>query len=124
VYGKPERRWVSNSTRLGFELDPLEPLGELPHPFCWLGISPTLFDAPSRLTRDDLDWVARSFLCAPDDPGEGLEVRPLLAFAWGFRISGGEITLDPPHPLDPAAWNEHVDVLRRDFPRWRFPPVE
>ena len=107
-----------------FELDPLEPLGELPHPFCWLGIAPTLFDAPSRRTRDDLDWTARSFLCAPEDHGEGLEVRPLLAFVWGFRISGGEIDLDPPEPLDAVAWNEHVDVLARDFPRWRFPPVD
>jgi hypothetical protein len=39
-----------------FELDPLVFLGDLPHPFCWLGISPLLFDAPSRSGRDDLDW--------------------------------------------------------------------
>jgi hypothetical protein len=106
-----------------FELDPLEPFGELPHPFCWLGIAPTLFDAPSRVTRDDLEWTARSFLCVPDDHGEGPEVSPLLGFAWGFRISGGEVALAAPRPLDAAVWNEHVEVLRRDFPRWRFTAV-
>jgi hypothetical protein len=29
-----------------FELDPFELLGQLPHPFCWLGFTPRLFDAP------------------------------------------------------------------------------
>jgi hypothetical protein len=38
----------------------------------------------SRLTRDDLDWTARSFLCAPDDHGEGLEVRPLVGSPGDF----------------------------------------
>ena len=34
-----------------FEMDPLAFLGDLPHPFCWLGLNPTLFDAPSRSPR-------------------------------------------------------------------------
>ena len=105
-----------------FELDPLVFLGDLPHPFCWLGISPVLFDAPSRPSRDDLDWTARSYLCVPDDEGEGLEVRPLLGFSWGFRIEGGEVFHEPPQELEESAWDEHLGELRVDFPSWRFRP--
>lgn len=105
-----------------FELDPLAFLGDLPHPFCWLGINPTLFDAPSRPSRDDLDWTARSYLCIPDDEGAGLEIRPLLGFSWGFRIEGGEILLEPPQQLNEAAWDEHVSDLRIGFSGWHFPP--
>ena len=67
-----------------FELDPYEPLGRLPHPFCWFGFTPTLFDAPARPSRVQLDWTADSFLCFIAD--EAPEVRALLGFSWGFSI--------------------------------------
>jgi len=105
-----------------FEIDPLAFLGDLPHPYCWIGLSPTLFDAPSRSPRTDMHWTARSFLCIPDDVGAGLEARAILGFAWGFKVKDDQITLEPPELLDGAAWNEHVEALSRDFPAWRFPP--
>lgn len=104
-----------------FEIDPLAFLGDLPHPYCWLGINPTLFDAPSRSPRADLTWTAHSFLCVPDDVGNGLEARAMLGFAWGFQVSDDHITLDLPVLLDGSAWNQHVAALGRDFPAWRFP---
>jgi len=70
-----------------FEIDPLGFLGDVPHPFCWIGLSPQLFDAPSRSRRHDLDWTAHTFPCVPDGVSDaGLEVHALLGFAWGFRI--------------------------------------
>lgn len=104
-----------------YEIDPLDFLGELPHPFCWIGLSPQLFDAPSRSPRTDLDWAAHSFLCVPDTgAGAGLEVHALLGFTWGFRIRDEEVQLVPPTPLGPTDWNQHVDALAERYPSWRF----
>jgi hypothetical protein len=105
-----------------FEMDPLAFLGDLPHPYCWLGLNPTLFDAPSRSPRVDMDWTAHSFLCVPDDVGNGLEARPLLGFSWGFVAQGGEISLVPPEVLDGDAWDVHLDTLRTRHPGWHFSP--
>ena len=104
-----------------FEIDPLDFLGDLPHPFCWLGLRPQLFDAPSRQLRRDLDWEAHSFLCVPDGDGDGgYEVHALLGFAWGFRIRGEVVELVEPTVLGPAHWTEAVAVLAAGFPAWRF----
>jgi len=105
-----------------FEIDPLAFLGNLPHPYCWLGLAPTMFDVPSRSPRGDLTWRAHSFLCVPDDVGNGLEAQAMLGFAWGFQIKDQQVTLESPRRLDGSAWNQHVGALSRDFPAWRFPP--
>jgi len=97
-----------------FEMDPLAFLGPLAHPFCWLGLNPILFDVPSRSSRADLDWTARSFLCVPDDLGDGLEAHAVLGFEWGFAIEGGEIILRPPRRLRASAWDEILPVLRAE----------
>jgi hypothetical protein len=104
-----------------FEIDPLDILGDVPHPFCWIGLSPRLFDAPSRSSRDELDWTAHSFLCVPDGSSQaGLEVHALLGFAWGFLIRNAEIQLVPPTQLGPTDWDHHVGVLTARYPSWRF----
>ena len=103
-----------------FEIDPLDFLGDVPHPFCWIGLTPRLFDAPSREARPDLDWEAHSFLCVPDGGDDGFEVHALLGFRWGFRIRDGEIILEPPSVLTPEAWDRDVDVLAPAYPAWRF----
>lgn len=66
-------------------------------------------------------WTAHSFLCLPDDIGNGLEARPMLGFAWGFRLEQGQLTLEPPRLLEESSWNEHVDALSGGYPAWRFP---
>ncbi len=104
-----------------FEVDPLGFLGDVPHPFCWIGLSPSLFDAPSRAPMSDLDWAAHSFLCVPDAGSDDrYEVHALLGFTWGFRIRGTEIRLVPPALLGPAEWNQDMDVLGKRYPSWHF----
>jgi len=68
-----------------------------------------------------MHWTARGYLCVPDDIGEGLGVYAMLGFGWGFRIEGTEVVLEPPWPLEAAAWNEHLPSLSERFPAWRFP---
>lgn len=104
-----------------FELDPLAFLGDVPHPFCWLGLEPQLFDAPSRSSRSDLDWLAHSFLCVPDGPSDRMEAHALLGFAWGFAVRGGAIELVPPYPLTAADWDAHAEHLAARCPDWAFP---
>ncbi len=103
----------------GFEIDPYEPLGVSPHPFCWYGMAPTLSDAPSRPTRADLQWVAHSFLAFI---GDAHEARAILGFRWGFDIADGDISPTGLAPLPPAQWDEHRILLRREHPAWRFAP--
>lgn len=104
-----------------FEIDPLDFLGDVPHPFCWIGLAPQLFDAPSRSPRRDLDWEAHSFLCVPDGGADpGFEVHALVGFSWGFRVRDEQIELAGPAPLTPGDWDAHVDALAAHYPSWRF----
>jgi hypothetical protein len=102
-----------------FEPDPLEVFGPLPHPFCFFGIKPTLFDAPSRDSRADLDWLAHSFLCRIVDQ-DRREVHALAGFGWGFTITAETATPAPPHRLDPVVWNQHLGLLHAQHLAWRF----
>lgn len=107
-----------------FEMDPFDPFGlyeRAPLPYCWYGIAPTLFDAPSRDERVPLDWVAHSFLAASPFGGNTKVVTPLLGFSWGFEIMGDkEIVLKPAMVLTAADWAAHLPYLRACYPEWRF----
>jgi hypothetical protein len=101
-----------------FELDPFEPLGPTTHPFCWFGFGPTLFDAPSRVEREPLQWVAHRFLGFIAD--EGHEARAVVGFDWGFSIADGVISIAAPGPLGSDAWDVHLPLLRHEHPGWGF----
>jgi hypothetical protein len=104
-----------------FEMDPLEILGDVPHPFCHFGIAPTLFDAPGRADRADLDWDCRSFLCriVGDDRRE---VEMMTGFSWGFVIKDGLVSVASPRPE--TRWDDHLALLRQEYPDWRFAPSD
>src|SRR6185369_8533761 len=110
------------SAGAAFENDPLRFFEDSPAPYCWYGLRPILFDAPSRDDRRPLLWLAHSFLCAtPRDAGERRQVVPLLGFAWGFQIeTQGRIDLAPMTKLAPLDWNQHLPYLRASFPTWEF----
>ena len=104
-----------------FATDPLMFVGEVPHPFAFYGIAPTLFDAPSRHSRADLDWLAHSFLCHIKDIDADVRVvEAITGFRWGFRIAGGVPAVDEAGPLGPADWHDHLGLLHEKHPGWRF----
>ena len=107
-----------------FEMDPFDPFDvykHAPSPYCWYGINPTLFDAPSRNKRVDLDWVAHSFLAASPLRGDRRIVTPLLGFSWGFHIFNKEnIELKPITSLTAADWEAHLPYLRKCYKKWQF----
>jgi hypothetical protein len=102
-----------------FEMDPLEVLGSVPHPFCYYGISPTLFDAPARDDRGDLDWLAHAFLCRIANR-QTKEIRALAGFRWGFIITAQQVSINEPAELDRGSWNQHVSMMRSVYSNWRF----
>jgi hypothetical protein len=108
----------------GFEMDPFDPFElyeRAPSPYCWYGILPTLFDAPSRDERVHLDWVAHSFLAASPLRDDRRIVTPLLGFSWGFHVwDNGNVKLEPVASLTSAAWESHLPYLRECYPGWRF----
>jgi hypothetical protein len=105
-----------------FEMDPLRFFEDSPAPYCWYGINPTLFDAPSRDERRPLEWLAHTFLAVtPREPDAPKHVVPLLGFSWGFVIGDGErIVLRPAEELAAGAWNDHLPYLRDCYPSWHF----
>lgn len=107
-----------------FEMDPFDPFGlygGAPSPYCWYGITPTLFDAPSRDERVRLDWLAHSFLAASPLRGNRRVVTPLLGFAWGFLVDdNGKVALKPVTSLTAADWEAHLPYLRDCYPEWQF----
>jgi hypothetical protein len=107
----------------GFHADGFEPLGPLPHPFGYYGVSPTLFDAP-HFDGETFDFLAHTFLCGLG--GELLEfrheARAVLGFSWGCRKRGPEIEFLGLEALSPESWDGHREDLADRFPNWTFPP--
>jgi len=104
-----------------FEMDPLEVLGDVPHPFAFFGIKPTLFDAPSRPEQHTTVWTAHSFLTVISNERER-QVAALLGFSWGFTMSTGQVSLIPPETLEAETWNAHRPLLTAHYPDWAFMP--
>jgi hypothetical protein len=109
----------------GFNIDPFEPLGEVPHPFAFFGFSPTLFDSP-HATFPDWDFTAHTFLCGlggklfEQTEGGRREIRAVLGFEWGFSKRGDRIDPFDPKPLSDGDWSGHLSYLRGRFPACSF----
>lgn len=106
-----------------FDVDPFALFADVSTPYCWYGTNPTLFDAPSRRSRADLEWEAHSFLAmSPLDGARNRRPRvvPLAGFTWGFEIRDGEVTIVAPRRLALAQWNNHLRLLRSSYARWAF----
>ena len=107
-----------------FELDPFALFGDSLNPYCWYGTRPILFDAPSRATRQPLEWVAHSFLATTplEEIGQlkPRRVVPVVGFSWGFTDDGSAVTLHALSSLSRDEWAMHLDLLRDTYKWWLF----
>ena len=111
----------SPTTTRTFDVDPLRIWDGLDSPFCFYGIEPTLFDAPSRGDRhQSLDWLAHSFLCASSTDPMDRDVVALAGFSWGFVLGEGGVGLVDAEALAAEDWTRHLEMLSAEFPTWRF----
>ena len=88
-------------------------------PYCFWGLKPSFFDAPSttaRLRR----WVAHAFLTVSPDALMTKEVRPLCGFSWGYSTLGPSPEATPVRPIGEESWRAVRDVLADHYPAWRF----
>jgi len=108
-----------------WEHDPIPITAELNTPFIYFGIAPTLFDAPFRMHRTDMDWTSWSFLTYIEDSVMTKEIHPILGFEWGFRVEEGRASIKVLRMIDVnEAWEVQRDLLERKFPGWRFGAVD
>ncbi|NED91591.1 hypothetical protein G3I76_67405 [Streptomyces sp. SID11233] len=104
-----------------FDMDPFILFEDAPSPYCFFGINPTLFDAPSRAERRPMAWLAHSFLAYTPLDREQRCVIPLTGFSWGFGIDAeGNIPVRPAAALTAADWDEHLPYLGTSYPAWEF----
>lgn len=110
---------------VGFDMDPFILFKDAPSPYAFFGVKPVLFDAPARVKREPMAWLAHSFLAnTPLDMPER-PVVPLLGFSWGFDIdAAGEIALRGPQALTETGWDAHTPYLAECHPGWTFRPAE
>jgi hypothetical protein len=105
-----------------FEMDPTPITAGLDLPYCWFGTKPTLFDGPSRDSHANLDWCARSFLCASPHV-MSRTVVPIAAFEWGFQVRDESVLFRAPEELSLATWDSHAAYLKQSHPAWSFAPA-
>jgi hypothetical protein len=104
-----------------WQSDPFDLFADSTSPYAWFGITPTLFDAPSRRHDGPLRWRARSFLATtPWDQTERL-VALLAGFEWGYALDPtGGVEVRGPTRLPSSAWRSHLPYLRARYDRWSF----
>jgi hypothetical protein len=111
----------NESAGAAFEIDPFGLFEDADSPYCFYGHTPTLFDGPARSHRDDLTWLAHSFLAATPLLGDGRRsVVPLVGFSWGFAFEGGAVRIVEPEALRSEVWRSHVPYLTATYPSWAF----
>ncbi|MGA2529755.1 MAG: hypothetical protein ABSG36_11400 [Acidimicrobiales bacterium] len=123
VFGWTQMVTSTDSGGVGeYAMDPIAIYSEVSTPFAWYGFKPTLFDAPSRETRIDMVWQAHSFLCVSPDAVLTRRVQAVAGFSWGFDVADGNITISGPAALESASWDEHLALLKSNYPSWAFDP--
>ncbi|GAA3840656.1 hypothetical protein [Streptomyces chiangmaiensis] len=111
----------NSSGGVDFDMDPFVLFEDAPSSYAFFGVSPTLFDAPSRAEREPMAWLAHSFLAwTPLDQAQR-HVLPVVGFSWGFDIDAtGHIALRLAKPLTAAESDGHLPYLSTCYPAWEF----
>lgn len=110
---------ASGQSSASLDLFPIQEPHETP--FAPFGMTPTLFDAPGpNPPRTDETWIAETFLAICPDVARTRHVVALLGMRWGYELRAGEATSLPVEVLDASAWDTHLPLLRREYPRWTF----
>lgn len=88
-------------------------------PYCYWGISPSFFDAPS-MAQEGVTWAAETFLTASPDALMTRAVQPVCGFRWGYTTRRNPPELLPVEPLDEKAWEPVRAELQGRYLDWNF----
>lgn len=107
-----------------WKVDPISITADLATPFVWFGQEPTLFDGPSRVEDEECDWLCRSFLCYLDHAVSSRTPKPILVVEWGYYwLKGHKPVVKKLEQVEVRVWNQHLELLRGQFPSWQFDDV-
>ncbi len=109
---------ATGATETSMDLAPV--FQGLDSPFADFGPAPTFFDAPANPDHETEDWIADTFLAVCPDIARTPRVSALLGFRWGYQLRARIATPLPVEALPAAAWDAHLPLLRREYPRWMF----
>jgi hypothetical protein len=131
--------WIQVVTRREFaSLEAVEPavivpsvdthptLAESGVPFFAFGFPAEIFDAPCNNLNGlaKLDWIADTFLVTLPSRANDYTISRVAGFRWGYceyDLAGKrQVEISPLVVTDPAAWNQHLSLLRGQFGQWRY----
>jgi hypothetical protein len=96
-------------------------LSEARMPYCYWGVCPSFFDAPS-FAQEGVTWVADAFLTVTPDALMTKIVQPVCGFRWGFKTSQNSSEFLPLEPTDVKAWYRARKILQDRYPDGEFLP--
>lgn len=109
-------------------VDTCPALGESDLPFYAFGSLLQIFDAPCHNLGEqaELRWTADTFLTTVPIRSKDEPITRLLGFRWGYietDIPDQSAVLLPLEVTGAQAWNQHLPLLMKEYPTWRFQPV-
>lgn len=88
-------------------------------PYCYWGVCPSFFDAPS-MTHEGVTWVAEAFLTASPDALMTRTVQPICGFRWGYKTNRKPPEILPVEPVGLGDWAAARAALQERYPDWTF----
>jgi len=88
-------------------------------PYCYWGVRPSFFDAPST-THEGVTWVAEAFLATSPDTLMTRTVQPVCGFRWGYATTRNPPELLPVEKIGAAEWETARAALQERYPDWDF----
>ena len=88
-------------------------------PYCYWGMRPTFFDAPST-TLEGVTWLAETFLTVSPDALMTRTVQPVCGFRWGYTTIRNPPGILPVEPIGAAEWRTVRAALQERYPDWDF----
>ncbi len=109
-----------------YDLDVMPMMKENGLPFFAYGYPAVLFDAPCNNFFDGpkLVWKADTYLVNMPSYINNNSISYLAGFRWGYTEYNSEgkkhVEIAPLEQIDRASWEQHFEMLGREFPNWRF----
>lgn len=111
---------ITNTPGEPWVKDVYPPFQDLNYPYAMWGAAPSFVDLPGREGVREYDWTARLFLVYSPDAAMSKTCVPVLGVEWGFWIEEFKPKVKELRKSDLKVWDEHLEMLRGEFPGWRF----
>jgi len=90
------------------------------------GFLPEMFDSPCYNIGNcaKLKWIADTFLTTVPSRSNEEKISHLAGFRWGYieydNPKRNPTTILPLQAISKDVWNSHLNLLRKQFKKWKF----